>query len=176
MKEVLVLNQNFEPLNICSMRRAVTLLMLGKAEMVQVNDHRVMTITGGFDAPSVVRLRYGVRRPLPQIRVSRRAVLARDRYTCQYCGHTSRDLTVDHVVPRRRGGGDSWENLVACCRRCNLHKSDRTPNQANMKLARKPRRPNYIPYLSLAQYVKALSHEPWRDYLPIFEDLEMMEA
>jgi 5-methylcytosine-specific restriction endonuclease McrA len=171
MGEVLVLNHNYEPLNICSLRRAVSLILLGKAEVVRTNGHYVLTVSGGFEAPSVVRLRYSVKRPLPQVRVSRRAILARDRFTCQYCGHTSRELTVDHVVPRRLGGMDTWENLVACCRRCNLHKSDRTPVQANMKLYRKPRRPNYIPYLSLTQYVKALGQDAWRDFLPVFEDL-----
>jgi 5-methylcytosine-specific restriction endonuclease McrA len=95
--------------------------------------------------------------------------LARDNYTCQYCGHVSRDLTVDHVVPRSMGGGDTWENLVACCRRCNLIKGDRTPQQAGMKLARKPRRPNFVPYLSLTQYAKALSREAWRDFLPVYD-------
>ncbi|NUL81971.1 MAG: HNH endonuclease [Armatimonadetes bacterium] len=172
MGEVLVLNQNYEPLNVCSIHRAVTMVLLGKVEIVRHNGRRIGTISGGFEAPSVIRLSYLVKRPLPDIRVSRRAVLARDRYTCQYCGHVSRDLTVDHVVPRRHGGLDTWENLVACCRRCNLHKSDRSPNQANLKLMRKPKRPHFVPYLSLPLYVKALAKEDWREFLPVFDDLE----
>jgi len=169
MAEVLVLNQNFEPLNICTMRRAVNMVLTGKAEVVLTNGHYIRTVSGGFEAPSVVRLRYLVKRPLPQVRVSRRAILARDNYTCQYCGHVSRDLTVDHVVPRCMGGSDTWENLVACCRRCNLIKGDRTPQQAGMKLLRKPRRPHFVPYLSLTQYAKALSREAWRDFLPVYD-------
>ncbi|MFQ3611034.1 MAG: HNH endonuclease [Fimbriimonadales bacterium] len=172
MPEVLVLNQNYEPLNICTLRRAVNMVMTGKAEVVRTNGHYVRTVSGGFEAPSVVRLCYLIRRPLPQVRVSRRAILARDNYTCQYCGHQSRDLTVDHVIPRRHGGGDTWENLVACCRRCNLIKGDRTPAQAEMKLMRKPRRPNYVPYLSLTQYAKAITREAWRDFLPVYEDFQ----
>ncbi len=172
MPEVLVLNQNYEPLNICTLRRAVNMVMTGKAEVVRTNGHYVRTVSGGFEAPSVVRLCYLIRRPLPQVRVSRRAILARDNYTCQYCGHQSRDLTVDHVIPRRHGGGDTWENLVACCRRCNLVKGDRTPAQADMKLLRKPRRPNYVPYLSLTQYAKAITREAWRDFLPVYEDFQ----
>lgn len=170
MPEVLVLNHNFEPLNLCTMRRAVNMVITGKAEVVRTNGHYIRTVNGGFEAPSVVRLRYLIKRPLPQVRVSRRAILARDNYTCQYCGHVSRDLTVDHVIPRRMGGEDTWENLVACCRRCNLIKGDRTPQQANMKLARKPRRPNFVPYLSLTQYARAITREAWRDFLPIYDD------
>lgn len=171
MGEVLVLNHNYEPLNICSLRRAVSMVLLGKAEVVHSNGRYIGTVKGRFEAPSVVRLRYLVKRPLPAIRVNRRAILARDRYTCQYCGHVSKELTVDHVIPRRFGGDESWENLVACCRRCNLIKRDRTPHQANMRLLRHPKRPHFVPYLSLQQYVKAMAHKEWHEFLPVFEDL-----
>lgn len=168
--EVLVLNSNYEPLNVCNMRRAFALLMLGKAEVLQHRDHPVPTVSGNHRAPSVLKMRYQVRRPMPQLRLSRHSVLARDNYTCQYCATRGKDLTIDHVVPKWAGGPHTWDNLVACCRRCNLKKGDKTPQQAHMRLARKPRRPHFVPYLSLPLYLKAQNREDWRMFLPVFEE------
>ena len=170
--EVLVLNSNYEPLNVCNMRRAVALMLLGKVEVLQQREHPLETIRGALSAPSVLKMRYQVRRPMPQLRLSRHSVLARDNYTCQYCG-SRKDLTIDHVVPRWAGGPHTWDNLVACCRRCNLKKGDKTPAQAQMKLARKPKRPHFIPYLSLPLYLKAQGREDWRMYLPFFEEFSL---
>lgn len=170
MGEVLLLNSNYEPLNVCTMRRAMALVLLGKAEVLQERDQPVATGRGPLDAPSVLKMRYPVRRPMPQLRLSRHSVLARDNYTCQYCGTRGRELTIDHVVPRWAGGPHTWENLVACCRRCNLKKGDKTPQQAHMRLARKPKRPHFIPYLSLPTYLKAKGRGDWEIYLPIFDE------
>jgi hypothetical protein len=169
--EVLVLNSNYEPLNVCNMRRAISLMLLGKAEVLQMRNAPLATTRGDYAAPSILKMRYQVRRPMPQLRLSRHSVLARDNYTCQYCGSKNRELTIDHVLPRWAGGPHTWENLVACCRRCNLKKGDKTPQQANMKLARKPKRPHFIPYLSLPLYLKAQGREEWRDFLPYFEEI-----
>ncbi len=168
--DVLVLNSNYEPLNVCNMRRAVSLLLLGKAEIILDREAPVATVKGSMTAPSVLKMRYMVRRPMPQLRLSRHSILARDTYTCQYCAVKGKDLTIDHVIPRWAGGPHSWDNLVACCRRCNLKKGDKTPNQAHMKLARKPKRPHFVPYLSLPLYLKAQSKDEWRMYLPFFEE------
>lgn len=168
--DVLVLNNNYEPLNVCNMRRAISLLLLGKAEVVQQRDTPLRTHRETLAAPSVLKMRYSVRRPMPQLRLSRHSILARDNYTCQYCGAKGKELTIDHVVPRWVGGGNTWDNLVACCRRCNLRKGDKTPSQANMRLARKPKRPHFIPYLSLPLYLKAQGRDEWRMYLPFFEE------
>jgi 5-methylcytosine-specific restriction endonuclease McrA len=170
MHDVLVLNSNFEPLNVCDMRRAISLMLLGKAEVLASRDRPVATTSGAYKAPSVLKMRYQVRRPMPQLRLSRHSILARDNYTCQYCGARGKDLTIDHVIPKWTGGANSWDNLVACCRRCNLKKGDKTPAQAHMKLARKPKRPHFIPYLSLPLYLKAQGHDDWRDFLPYFEE------
>lgn len=175
MSEVLVLNANYEPLNVCSLRRAVALLINGKAEVLVERDFPIRTFGGDLDAPSVLKMRYQVRRPMPQLRLSRHSVLARDRYTCQYCGARGKDLTIDHVVPKWAGGPHTWDNLVACCRRCNLTKADKTPQQAHMKLARKPRRPQYVPYLALPTYLKAHTRADWTDYLPRFEAFDPLE-
>jgi len=170
MHEVLVLNSNYEPLNVCNMRRAITLLLLGKAEVLEHRHAPVATVSGPYKAPSVLKMRYQVRRPMPQLRLSRHSVLARDGYTCQYCGLRGKDLTIDHVLPKWAGGPHTWDNLVACCRRCNLKKADKTPQQAHMKLARKPKRPHFVPYLSLPLYLKAQGKDEWRMFLPYFEE------
>lgn len=164
------MNSNYEPLNVCNIRRAMSLLVLGKAEVLHDRDLPLQTVRGGVRAPSVLKMRYQVRRPMPELRLSRHSILARDNFTCQYCGAKSRELTIDHVVPRWVGGPQAWDNLVACCRRCNLKKGDKTPAQANMKLARKPKRPHFVPYLSLPNYLRAQGRDDWRMYLPVFEE------
>ena len=168
--EVLVLNNNYEPLNVCNMRRAMTLLLLGKAEVLLDREAPIQTVKGGVTAPSVVKMRYLVRRPMPQLRLSRHSILARDNYTCQYCGVRNKELTIDHVLPRWSGGPHTWDNLVACCRRCNLKKADKTPQQAHMKLARPPKRPHFVPYLSLPLYLKAQNRDDWQMFLPFFSE------
>jgi 5-methylcytosine-specific restriction endonuclease McrA len=169
-QEVLVLNNDYEPLNVCNMRRAIVLVYLGKADVLHTNGHDVHSVSGMFRSPSVVRLRYHVKRPLPELKLSRRSVFARDHYTCQYCGHSSRDLTIDHIVPKRMGGKSTWENLVCCCKKCNGKKSDKSPEQANMPLMRQPRRPRFVPFISLTKYLEGSRNDVWRDYLPVFKD------
>jgi 5-methylcytosine-specific restriction endonuclease McrA len=179
-QEVLVLNSDYEPLNVCNLRRAVVLVYLGKADVLHTQaeelgkeewEASLFSAEGEAVArPSVVRLRNQVRRPLPELRLSRRSVFARDNYTCQYCGST-KELTIDHVVPKRHGGGMSWENLVTCCRKCNTKKGDKSADKVGMKLMRAPRRPRYTPYIALNKYVAGTKHALWRDYLPIFNDV-----
>jgi 5-methylcytosine-specific restriction endonuclease McrA len=169
--EVLVLNHDYEPLNVCHMRRALALIYLGKADVLHTHGHPVAAASVVVDAPSVVRLRSQVRRPLPELRLSRRTVFARDGYVCQYCGHAAKDLTLDHVIPRRLGGGSEWDNLVTACRRCNARKSDKLLSQTNMQLMHLPRRPRYTPFISLPKYVAGRRNEAWRFYLPVFADV-----
>jgi 5-methylcytosine-specific restriction endonuclease McrA len=171
-QEVLVLNSDYEPLNVCHVRRAIVLVYLGKADVLHANGEFAAQLPGEeFAMPSVVKLRHHVKRPLPELKLSRRTVFARDNYSCQYCGSTSKDLTIDHVIPKRHGGKSTWENLVCCCRKCNMKKSDKLLHQANMRLARPPRRPRYVPYISLTKYLIGRKNEVWRNYLPAFADL-----
>ncbi len=174
-QEVLVLNSDYEPLNVCNLRRAVVLVYLGKADVLHANEHgvpvRMGEDYGDLPVPSVVKLRYHVRRPLPDLKLSRRSIFARDNFTCQYCGSQSRDLTIDHILPKRHGGRMSWENLVACCRRCNTKKGDKMLHSTGMKLLRQPRRPRYVPYISLTKYVSGTKNDIWRSYLPTFTDV-----
>lgn len=173
--QVLVLNQNYEPLNVCSWRRAVSLLCLGKAIALEHDTQVVHGPNTELLLPTVVRLANPIRRPLPELKLSRRAVLARDGNTCQYCGHSSRDLTIDHVIPRQKGGPASWDNLVACCMKCNNKKGSKTLREADMALLRKPRRPRFIPYLSFATFAAAAKNPHWRDYLEPFAP-QLIEA
>lgn len=176
LHDVLVLNSNYEPLNVCNVRRAISLMILGKADVIVHRDEPIVSAGGELESPAVLRMRYQVKRPHPQLRLSRHAVLARDNYTCQYCGTRAKEMTIDHVVPRWVGGPHSWDNLVACCRKCNLKKADKTPQQANMMLKRKPRRPSFVPYLSLPTYLKAQSRDEWRDFLPYFPEVQAISV
>ena len=170
-RQVLVLNNDYEPLNVCNVRRAVVLVLLGKAEVLHADGISLRTADRVIQVPSVVRLRYHVRRPLPELKLTRRTIFARDDYTCQYCGYRGKQLTVDHVVPKRLGGSDDWENLVTCCRKCNLKKGDKPLHQTGMTLLRQPRRPRYVPYISLSKYIEGTKNEIWRNYLPFFSDV-----
>ena len=171
---VLVLNQNYQPLNICNVRRAVALLGKGKAESISETGEFLRSATDLIEKPVIIRLFYMVKRPLHRRKLSRREVFARDGYRCQYCGTRARDLTLDHVVPRSRGGQHSWENIVSACKPCNHGKAGRTPREAGMPLATTPREPRPNPY---AMFHSGRVLDEWRPFLPWvqqspFSDLE----
>ena len=138
----LVLNAGYEPLAVVSFKRALVLVMNGKATVVAADrDHPVFGSSSSWERPSVILLRRYVRIPNGRaVPVSRRGVLRRDNHRCGYCGASA--ATIDHILPRSRGGADSWENLVACCLRCNNIKGDRTPQEMNWTLQHKPRAPH----------------------------------
>src|SRR3972149_952041 len=121
----LVLHQNHGPPKVCTTRRAFVLVDRGKAEALEHAEGFIRSAIPAFPRPSVIRLIYMIRRPRPQMRLTRREVFVRDRYTCQYCGKQTRDLTIDHVLPRHRGGRHAWDNLVSACRGCNHRKASR---------------------------------------------------
>jgi 5-methylcytosine-specific restriction endonuclease McrA len=159
---VLILNQDYQPLSVCDVRKSLTLLFLDKAEMLHdYPDRKVRTIRTEYDYPSVIRLRRYARIPYKHIVMTRKNILKRDGHRCQYCG-TSSELTIDHVVPRSRGGADTWENLVTACDRCNHRKGNRTPREAGMPLRREPFRPNHI--IFLREYLGRVQ-DPWKPYL-----------
>jgi 5-methylcytosine-specific restriction endonuclease McrA len=144
---VLVLNQDYQALSVCSVQRAVVLMLLQKAELVEAAAGReVRTARTHFAWPSVVRLKGYVRVPYRRVLLTRRNIFRRDDHICQYCGAADR-LTLDHVLPKSRGGPDSWENLVAACVPCNNRKGNRTPEEAGMPLRRAPFRPSHVMYL-----------------------------
>ena len=139
---VLILNQNFEPLNVCRVKRAVVLILSGKAEVIEDNSDAVRSVTFSMISPSVVRLGRMVKRPRPQVKLTRRRIFIRDKYTCQYCGKQVHELTLDHIVPRHRSGEHTWKNVVSACKACNQRKAGYTPSEAGMKLLRKPIQPS----------------------------------
>jgi len=162
---VLILNASFEPLHVCSVKRAIQLLMTDVAVRVEDADTFLRTPSSAVPVPSVVRLARYVRRPGRQkVAFNRRNLFRRDDHRCQYCGARGSDLTLDHVLPRSRGGPTSWENVVACCRACNAKKRDRTPEEARMTLARTPRAPRFV--FSSAYGLLSDVDPIWRRYLP----------
>jgi 5-methylcytosine-specific restriction endonuclease McrA len=162
MRRVLVLNTTYEPLNVCSARRALLLLLKDKAEVIEQSDRCLHTGRLSFRIPSVIRLHHYVSVPRgTHRRLSRRAVFARDQHRCQYCG-SDRRLTVDHVVPRSKGGPHSWDNVVTSCAPCNTRKGDRTPSAADMRLRGKPRPPDPANFVYM--YVDDVS-DAWLPYL-----------
>ncbi|GAB4415887.1 MAG: HNH endonuclease [Anaerolineales bacterium] len=138
---VLVLNANFEPINVCSTRRAIGLIVSGKAAMVMNGRGCIRTIREMFPRPSVIRLEYMIHRPRPRVKLTRREVFRRDNYTCQYCGKRGLPLTIDHVIPKRLGGTHTWTNVVAACPACNHKKGGRRVEEAHMQLMRAPKEP-----------------------------------
>ena len=160
---VLVLNQNYEPLNVCRARRAVVMLYGGKAEVLENNSDIMHSPSMAIRVPSVIRLIYLIKRPRMQRRLSRREVFIRDNYTCQYCSKETRDLTIDHVVPRFLGGEHTWENLVSACKTCNQRKAGRPPEKAGMKLKRKPFVPPPRSYYLTFHLPD--THPEWQKYL-----------
>lgn len=162
---VLLLNSNYEPLNVCDVRRAFRLVFGEKAEVIQYDHHDVVTPREVFRAPSIIRLQYMIKRPRPRVRLSRREVFARDHHSCQYCGKTTHDLTLDHVVPRHRGGPHTWDNLVAACKACNHRKGGKLLDEARMHLNRAPFEPRCDVYTQFTPYLADPRNEAWRDYL-----------
>jgi len=140
-RPVLVLNANFEPINVCNPRRAISLILDGKASLVLNGRGFIHTVKRSYPEPSIIRLEKMVRRPRPRVRLTKREILRRDNFTCQYCGQYASYLTVDHIIPRRLGGQHSWHNLVAACPSCNHRKGGRTLEQVQMHLLRLPAEP-----------------------------------
>jgi 5-methylcytosine-specific restriction endonuclease McrA len=138
---VLVLNGNYEPINVCTTKRAMGLILGGKATVLENGRGFIRTVSRAYERPSVIRLAYVVHRPRPRVRLCKREILRRDNYRCQYCGRKTSRLTLDHVVPRYRGGPHSWTNLVAACPQCNRRKGGRTLVEARMNLLRLPFEP-----------------------------------
>jgi 5-methylcytosine-specific restriction endonuclease McrA len=161
---VLVLNQNYEPLNVTRARRAVVMVAMGNAEMLEDGNGVIRSAHAALEIPSVIRLPRLVKRPRLERKMSRHQVFIRDDFTCQYCGVKNHDVTIDHVVPRSQRGSHTWENLVCACGRCNRRKAGRTPQQAGMKLLRQPFRP-VVKYGGFVPYHYRELNPAWRKYL-----------
>ncbi|MFY0696453.1 MAG: HNH endonuclease [Balneola sp.] len=138
------------------------LIFLEKAELLHDDpEKKLRTPSDQYDFPSVIRLRRYIRLPYTKVVLTRRNVMRRDSFRCQYCGQKSK-LTIDHIHPKSRGGKDTWENLTTACDKCNVKKGNRTPNEANMELRSKPYRP--IP-ITFFRDINGGVQEPWKPYL-----------
>jgi 5-methylcytosine-specific restriction endonuclease McrA len=162
----LVLSQAYEPIKVVSWKRALTLLTLGKVEVLEEYDWGIRTATVVIKVPAVVRLLCAFRRRKAAVKFSRVNIHARDGYRCQYCGQKNAigELTYDHVLPRRMGGRSEWTNIVSACQECNLRKGGRTPEQAGMELRAKPVQPTWVPAITIAVSTRSIP-DAWRDYL-----------
>ena len=165
MGGVLVLNHNYQPLNVTNVRRALGMLWLGKAHTVERDSAVFHAENLEIEMPTVVRLNHHVRRPTPVLHISRKSIFARDHYTCQYCAAHNVPLTIDHVLPKERGGGTDWLNLVCSCTACNNRKGNHTPEEVGFTLSVKPRRPKCLPYISYHKFMAAMRKPEWQDYL-----------
>lgn len=161
--QVLVLNANFEPINVCNTRRALTLMLAGKATLVLNGRGWVNTVSQQFPIPSIIRLERMVRRPRPRVKLTKREIFRRDQFTCQYCGNHPTRLTVDHIIPRHLGGTHTWENLVTSCPACNHTKGGRTLEQADMELLRQPAEPPASAWYIFDRYLT--KNEDWEPFI-----------
>ncbi len=163
MSKVLVLNASYEPLNITSWRRATVLMLKGKAESLEEDASR--NIRNDKKLPTVIRLRYFIKVPYRDLALTRKNLLQRDNNCCQYCGYKGEKLSIDHVLPRSRGGLDSWENVTTACLSCNVKKGSRTPKEAKMTLNRKPYKPlSSLGFEAIKQIDSGL-HKEWKKYV-----------
>ncbi len=159
----MVLNQSYEPLTICTLKKAVLLIFLGKAEIVHKDEKKSLrTVKMNFPWPSVIRISKFIKVPYKKVILTRKNILRRDNYKCAYCGRSDIMLTVDHIVPKARGGNDSWENLITACTKCNNIKGDRTPEEANMKLLTRPYKPSHVIFI---KNIVSKIDEKWKPYL-----------
>ncbi|GAB4503008.1 MAG: HNH endonuclease [Anaerolineales bacterium] len=159
---VLVLNANFEPLNVCNTRRALGLMLSGKAALIANGRGTIQTVSRAFPRPSVIRLEGMVQRPRPHVKLSRAEIFRRDHYTCQYCGKQGGNLTVDHILPRHLGGQHTWLNVITACAACNHRKGGRRLEESHMNLLIPPREPPVsAAYLFGQHLAENLEWEPY---------------
>lgn len=158
---VLVLNQDYSPLMVCSVERAFVLVFLNKSELVKVGEEKLHSVDRVFPFPSVIRLNRYIQMPYKAVSLTRHHLFRRDGFECQYCG-SRKDLTIDHVVPTSRGGTHAWTNVTTACRKCNNRKGDMLPEEAGLVLRRKPARPSHAVFLK--DYL--FNHQGlWDEYL-----------
>ena len=163
-RPVLVLNANFEPINVCNTRRAIGLILNGRAMLVLNGRGEIKTVSSTFPRPSIIRLEKMVKRPRPRVKLTKREILRRDGYTCQYCGQRGSNMTIDHVIPRHMGGKHTWENMATACPACNHRKGGRTLEQAQLRLLSTPGEPP-----SSARYIFARHLKDNSDWLPFVD-------
>ncbi len=160
---VLVLNQSYEPLQFCNVKKAIILVLKEKASVIHhLQNSRLKTVNREYKVPSIIRLERYIRIKNHYVKLTKDNIFKRDKYTCQYCGTTAAPLTIDHIVPKGRGGKDTWTNLVTACQKCNNKKGNHRLSETNLTLKIKPKRPNRIHVL---QTKMDMNREEWKSYL-----------
>jgi 5-methylcytosine-specific restriction endonuclease McrA len=158
-----MLNNSYEAISVCSVKKAILLTFLQKAEIVAYRKNEfINSVSNKFPAPSVIKLSKYMKLPFRRIELSRRNIYRRDNYQCQYCGKKTQVLTIDHIIPRSRGGEDTWENLVTACDKCNNMKGSRTPEEAGMQLLKIPSKIHHIIFMKLNI---SDAEEAWKPFL-----------
>lgn len=160
---VLVLNGNYAPINVCSTRRAMCLILVGKANMIMDGRGVVRTVSRTYPKPSIIRLHNVIKRPRPSVKLSKQEIFRRDQFKCQYCGKNSRELTVDHILPQHLGGESTWTNLVTACADCNHKKGGLTLEQSGLKLHKKPEQPPGSAIYLFRKYINI--YQDWEPYV-----------
>ncbi len=165
-ESVLVLNSTYEAINICNVKRAIILIFNETAVILENNCHEIRSPSITIEAPSVIRLTRYINLANKQVVLTRKNVLIRDKNTCQYCGKefSPSELTMDHIIPKSASGKTKWDNVVACCKKCNNKKGRKTPWQAKMSLVKKPSSPNYIYFLHIMRHIGS-NNKTWMKYL-----------
>lgn len=160
---VLVLNGNYAPINVCSTKRAMGLLVIGKANLVLDGRGVIRTVSKSFPKPSIIRLRKVVKRPRPQVKLTKKEIFRRDQHTCQYCGQRGGTLTVDHVQPKHLGGESTWINLVTACVKCNHKKGGKTLQQSGLSLLKSPQKPPKSATYLFRKYLN--QYQEWEPFI-----------
>ncbi|MFC1978467.1 HNH endonuclease [Chloroflexota bacterium] len=160
---VLVLNQNYEPLNVCNVHRAVVLVWRGKAEILENGLGEIKSFSISLSIPSVIRLHHLIHRQWHRRKLTKYEIFIRDKYTCQYCGKQMRELTLDHVMPRHRGGGHTWDNVTSACKKCNQRKAGHTLEEVGMQLMKEPSQPRGGVYHIVYPYIDR--RYEWKKYV-----------
>jgi len=160
MESILVLNSDYTPLNITTFKRAIILVIKGKAEIIKNDDNIIRSESIIYSKPLIIRLFNYISHKMKNLRVNRNRLYKRDNNECVYCG-SKKDLTIDHILPKSRGGKNTWNNLITCCLPCNLRKGDKTPEEARMPLRFQPRTPTLFANESSVAKV-------WEDYKSSF--------
>ena len=165
--QTLILTQGYMPHRVVGWQKAITMSFTGKVEVVETYDEVVRSVSAAFDMPAVVRLMRPIRRGKARIRFSRANVFLRDGQRCQYCGDRlfPSELTLDHVIPRSRGGKTGWTNIVTACRDCNSKKGDRLPSEVGMKLRNAPVRPNRLTFPRVQLRVRPSLPDAWKSWV-----------
>jgi 5-methylcytosine-specific restriction endonuclease McrA len=162
MDKVLVLNNDYTPINLTTLRRGFKLVYKGKAEIIFSDDNNpIVSEVKNYKRPTIIRLIRYIYLPYKKVPLTRYNIFRRDGYRCVYC-NTKEGLTLDHVLPKSRGGGNTWKNLVTCCKVCNIRKDNRTPEEANMTMFRKPYSPTYIEFI---ERMNGVIKEEWKQFL-----------